>query len=112
MGECIDCKSVDKKMRGLFKPHVEENGERAWTKSVVWCDKKEALVFENDAPKCFKHPLLSPCRFCGGAGLVFWPNVKGDYQMRCERVHSCRFQTPIYNSEEEAREAWEKLNKV
>lgn len=43
---------------------------------------------------------LKPCPVCGGEAAAIW---KGNYWVRC---WECGAETPIYKSEKEAKEAW------
>lgn len=48
---------------------------------------------------------LKPCPFCGGKAAAIWNGAfdKDNYWVRC---WECGAETPIYESEKEAKEAW------
>ena len=52
---------------------------------------------------------LKPCPFCGGEAAAIWNGAfnEGNYWVRYRgRCWECGAETPIYESEKEAKEAW------
>ena len=110
MNQCINCVEANPQNVGDFY-----EGGNTLVKKLVWCKEKNAWVSQDRVEICFKKPSI-PCKACG-AFFYLWvgfheKGCEDSIQARCSANISCGVRAPYKQTEEDAREAWEKLNKV